>query len=359
MSENPIVKSSRLQLCSFTLNELKEQMKRIGEPVFRAQQVFEWVYRKGAASFDAMTNLSKEFRIRLEELFQFPSMRQIESVQSEETVKFLWELSDGLRIESVLIQSFDRRTVCVSSQVGCPGRCAFCASGKGGLIRSLSAAEIVEQVLHIDRLLREKGERVCHIVYMGMGEPLENYDAVVKSIRILNDENSLHISQRRITVSTVGIASGIHRLANEDFKVNLALSLHASNQQVRQKIIPFAKKYPLEEILMAVDDYARLTKRDITYEYTLIADINDGPLHAVELASILRGKQCTVNLIPFNPIENMCLQRPKNSQIKRFREILHERGVNTTWRYSKGADISAACGQLALSDTQSKHSQIS
>jgi 23S rRNA (adenine2503-C2)-methyltransferase len=349
MADSNDLKSSRKeQLCSLSLAELKERFQELGEPSFRAQQIFEWIYQKGASSFDAMTNLSKEFRARLENLFQFPSIRLIETQQSEETIKFLWELSDGKRIESVLIQSFDRRTVCLSTQVGCPGRCAFCASGKAGLIRSLSTAEIVEQALHIDRFLHEKGERVCHLVYMGMGEPLENYDAVVKSIRLFNDEKGLHISQRRITVSTVGVVEGIHRLAKEDFKVNLALSLHASHQSIRQKIIPYAKKYPLEEILMAVDEYARLTKRDITFEYTLIADLNDGPMHATQLAALLRGKQCTVNLIPYNPIENIALSRPKPSKITRFRDILTENGINTTWRYTKGEDISAACGQLAL-----------
>jgi len=350
MSEEPTVHTSyrTTHLCSLTLDELKQRLVEIGEPPFRAQQIFEWLYQKGACSFDAMTNLSKALRNRLETFFQFPAIRLVGTQESGEVVKFLWELADGKRIESVLIRSFDRRTVCLSSQVGCPGRCAFCASGRAGLIRSLSCGEIVEQVLHIDRWLREKGERVCHLVYMGMGEPMENYDAVVKSIRIINDEKSLHISQRRITVSTVGIVEGIHRLAKEDFKVNLALSLHAPCQAIRQKIIPFAKKYPLEEILMAVDEYARLTKRDITYEYTLLADINDGSEHAAQLVSLLRGKQCTVNLIPYNPIENLRLQRPKQARIARFREILSEGGINATWRYTKGDDISAACGQLAL-----------
>lgn len=352
MSESPNC-PRRAQLCSLSLGELTERMNEIGEPPFRAQQIFEWIYLRGAATFDAMTNLSKALRVRLEELFQFPSIRLVQTQEAEETIKFLWELSDGKRIESVLIQSFDRRTVCVSTQIGCPGRCAFCASGKGGFVRSLSAAEIVEQVLHIDRLLRDKGERVCHVVYMGMGEPLENYDALVKSIRLINDENGFHISQRRITVSTVGVVEGIHRLAKEDFKVNLVLSLHAPNQEIRKKIIPYAKKYPLEEILMAMDDYARLTKRDITYEYTLIAEINDGPMHASELVSLLRGKQCTVNLIPYNPIENLHLKRPRKSQITRFRDILTEGGINTTWRYTKGDEISAACGQLALQNQQS------
>ncbi|MBF8262708.1 MAG: ribosomal large subunit methyltransferase [Parachlamydiales bacterium] len=326
-------------------------MSDIGEPVFRAKQIFEWVYQKGAVSFDAMTNLSKEMRGRLADVFQFPSIRLVQTQQAEETMKFLWELADGKKIESVLIESFDRRTVCLSSQVGCPARCAFCASGKEGLIRSLSTAEIVEQALHIDRFLREKGERVCHLVYMGMGEPLENYDAVVRSIRILHDENSLHISQRRITVSTVGVVEAIHRLAKEDLKINLVLSLHAPNQNIRKKIIPYARKYPLEEILMAMDDYAIATKRDITFEYTLIEGINDHSGCAQELAALLRMKQCTVNLIPYNPIENIDLNRPSQEKVARFREILEKAGINTTWRYTKGDDIAAACGQLALSTT--------
>lgn len=345
MSDKPL---SKIPLCSLTPDQVKDSIQSIGESAFRAQQIVDWVYQKKVDSFDGMTNLSKELRLRLVSIFQFPVIRLLEIKEAEETKKFLWECLDGSRVESVLISSFDRRTVCVSSQMGCPGRCAFCASGKSGLVRSLSPAEIVEQVLHIDRILKEKGERVSHIVFMGMGEPLENYDAVVQSIRILIHEKTLNISQRRITVSTVGVVEGIHRLANEDFKVNLALSLHAPNQMIRQKIIPYARKYPLEEILMALDDYFEKTKRDITFEYTLIADVNDHPTHAVELASILRNKQCTVNLIPYNPIEKLNFERPKKSQITRFYDILTQAGINTTWRYTKGDDIAAACGQLAL-----------
>jgi 23S rRNA (adenine2503-C2)-methyltransferase len=251
-------------------------------------------------------------------------------------------------VESVLILSGGRRTVCVSCQVGCPARCAFCASGKEGLKRNLSAGEIVEQVLHIDRHLKEKGERVCHIVFMGMGEPMENYDAVVKAIQILNAPWGLNISQRRITVSTVGVVEGIQRLAKEELKVNLVLSLHAPNQHIRKKIIPYARKYPLEEILIAMDEYSVATKRDITYEYTLLSGINDRAEHAEELARLLKGKQCTVNLIPYNPVDGLRLQRPQRDEIESFRAILEEAGINTTWRYTKGKDIAAACGQLAL-----------
>jgi len=325
-------------------------MEQNGEKPFRAAQVFDWVYTKGAESFESMTNLGKELRGRLVAAFRFPSLKLLKTVESEdgETIKFLWELGDKSRVESVLIKSADRRTVCISCQVGCPARCAFCASGREGLIRNLSVAEIVEQVLHIDRILKKEGERVCHLVYMGMGEPMENYDAVIKSIELFNDPAGLHISQRRITVSTVGVVEGIQRLAKEDLHVNLVLSLHAPNQHLRKKIIPYARKYPLEEILLAMDEYARETKRDITYEYTLLAGINDRIEHAEELAQLLRGKQCTVNLIPYNPVQGLRLNRPEKEAIIAFRDCLDSAGINTTWRYTKGKDIAAACGQLAL-----------
>ena len=335
-----------MQLCGLTLEELTQTLNG---PSFRAKQIFEWIYKKGAKSFEEMTNLNKELRAQLSERLQFPTIKLVRTQQAEETTKFLWELQDGKRVESVLICSFDRRTVCLSSQVGCPARCAFCASGKEGLIRSLTTAEIVEQALHIDRFLKEQNSRVSHLVYMGMGEPLENYDSVLKSIKILNCEEGLNISQRRITVSTVGIIEGIRKLAKEDeLRVNLVLSLHAPNQNLRKKIIPFARKYPLEELLAAMDFYAAETKRDPTFEYTLISGINDGEEHAAELASLLRGKQCTVNLIPYNPIEGLRLERPAKGNVVRFREILESAGINVTWRYTKGDDIAAACGQLAL-----------
>lgn len=338
------------EICSYTLEELKAWMEQNGEKPFRGAQVFDWIYQKDASGFEAMTNLGKETRAKLAGQFAFPVIRLLRTLESEdqETIKFLWELPDQKRVESVLIMSGDRRTVCVSCQVGCPARCAFCASGKEGLMRNLSPAEIVEQVLHINRYLKEKGERVSHLVFMGMGEPMENYEAVVKAISIFHHPEGLNISQRRITVSTVGVVEGIHRLAKEELKVNLVLSLHAPNQHIRKKIIPYARKYPLEEILLAMDEYSRQTKRDITYEYTLLAGINDHKKQAEELAQLLAGKQCTVNLIPYNPVEGLRLHRPETEKIEEFRAILEEAGINTTWRYTKGKDIAAACGQLAL-----------
>lgn len=343
------------EITSFNIEELKSWMEQNGEKAFRATQVMEWIYSKGACSFDAMTSLSKTLRETLALHFQLPILRLLRTLESEdgETIKFLWELPDKKRVESVLIMSFDRRTVCVSCQVGCPARCAFCASGKEGLKRNLTPAEIVEQVLHIDRFLKEKGERVSHIVFMGMGEPMENYDAVVKSISIFNAPYAFNISQRRITVSTVGVVEGIKKLAKEELKVNLVLSLHAPNQHLRKKIIPYARKYPLEEILMAMDEYAEETKRDITYEYTLLQGLNDSLRQAAELVQLLKGKQCTVNLIPYNPVEGLHLNRPEKEAIENFRDYLEDADINTTWRYTKGKDIAAACGQLALQQEES------
>ncbi|MBS0626038.1 MAG: 23S rRNA (adenine(2503)-C(2))-methyltransferase RlmN [Verrucomicrobia bacterium] len=338
------------EICSLSLESLKAWLESNGEKSFRAQQIYDWIYTKDASAFEEMTNLGKELRQKLAASLRYPTLKLVRTQESEdgETIKFLWELADGKRVESVLIMSAARRTVCVSCQVGCPARCAFCASGKEGLMRNLSAGEIVEQVLHINRFLKQRGERVCHIVFMGMGEPMENYEAVLDAIQIFNDPNSFQISQRRITVSTVGVVEGIDRLAKEDLSVNLVLSLHAPNQHLRKKIIPYARKYPLEEILMAMERYARETKRDITYEYTLLAEINDQAEHAEELANLLRGKQCTVNLIPYNPVDGLKLRRPAKEAIEEFRNILMDAKINTTWRYTKGKDIAAACGQLAL-----------
>lgn len=338
------------ELCSMTLTALKGWMGENGEKPFRAPQVFDWIYSKGALSFDQMTNLPKDLREKLQSHLAFPLLKEVRTLHSDdgETIKFLWELPDQKKVESVLILSGDRRTVCISCQVGCPARCAFCASGKQGLKRNLSTAEIVEQVLHIDRFLKEKGERVSHLVFMGMGEPMENYDAVVEAISLFNAPEAFNISQRRITVSTVGVVEGIKKLSEEELKVNLVLSLHAPNQHIRKKIIPYARKYELEEILLAMDAYGEATKRDITYEYTLLEGINDGVEHAEELATLLRGKQCTVNLIPYNPVEGLRLNRPERGAIEAFREILEGAKINTTWRYTKGKDIAAACGQLAL-----------
>ncbi|MBS0605207.1 MAG: 23S rRNA (adenine(2503)-C(2))-methyltransferase RlmN [Verrucomicrobia bacterium] len=337
---------------SMSLEELGKLISEEGEKPFRAKQIFHWVYEKKECDWEKMTDLNKSLRARLKDKFSLSTITQKNSEVSkdEETIKFLWELFDGKLVESVLIISKDRRTVCVSSQVGCPARCAFCASGKEGLLRNLSASEIYEQVYQIDRFLHAKGERVSHVVFMGMGEPFENYDNVLKAIHLLNDPLRLNISQRRITVSTVGVVEGIRRFIKEDLSVNLVLSLHAPNQHIRKKIIPYSRKYPLEDILSAMVAFSRETKRDITYEYTLIEGINDRPEHAEELALLLKGQQCSVNLIPYNPVPGLNLNRPEKESIEEFRRILLSYDIVTTWRYTKGKDIAAACGQLALKE---------
>ncbi len=332
-----------------TEEDLKKSLGEMGQPPFRAQQIFSWIFQKRATTWAAMTNLSSHLRTTLSQQFRLSSLKCVRSVRSDdETIKYLWELHDGALVESVLIQAPERRTICVSSQVGCNAKCAFCASGKQGLIRNLSAAEIVEQFLLIDAELAKNGEKLSHVVFMGMGEPLDNYDEVVKAIRLITDPKGINLSQRRITLSTVGVVEGIRKLMLEELKINLALSLHAPNQQIRKKIIPYARKYELSDVLAAISDYSRATKRDITYEYTLISGINDREEDAIELAKLIKGQQCSVNLIPYNPVFGLRLKRPEKEEIERFEEILAEAKIPTTRRYTKGTKIAAACGQLAL-----------
>ncbi len=341
-----------LDFCELTVSDLATWLSEQGEKAFHARQIFEWVYAKGVTDWQLMSNLRKELRDKLAASLRLPLIELVRVTESNDhqTFKFLWKLREGSFVESVLIYSGTRRTVCVSSQVGCPAKCAFCASGKQGFMRNLRPCEIVEQIVLINAWLLAKGERVSHVVYMGMGEPFKNYDAVIRSIRLICDPDTLNLSQRRITVSTVGIIEGIKRLANEDLKISLVLSLHAPNQHIRQKIIPYARKYPLDALMEAMDEYAEKTKRDITYEYTLIAGINDHPDHAIELSHLLHGKQCTVNLIPYNPVMGLKLQRPDKKSIKQFRSVLFGARIVNTCRYTKGDDIAAACGQLALQE---------
>ena len=338
------------EFCGLLPNELKTFLIEKGQAAYRMRQLLDWVYQKGMPHYDGMTNVAKSLKTSLSEELLLPTL-QCEKVQEsadQETTKFLWKLKDGKFVESVLIRSGERRTVCISSQVGCPARCAFCASGKEGLIRNLTPGEIVEQVVQVNQYLHEQDERVSHLVFMGMGEPLENYEAIVKALKIFLHPDMLNLSSRRITISTVGVIEGIERLLDEDLNVNLALSLHAPNQHLRKKIVPYARKYSLEELLRAVYQYGVRSKRDITYEYVLLAGINDQKENAEELAVLLKKQQCSVNLIPYNPVAGLKLKRPEKKAIEDFRSTLFRHGVKSTWRYTKGKDIDAACGQLAL-----------
>lgn len=340
-------------LTQLSQEELLEWFEQQGERAFRLKQVQEWLYQKAASSWEDLSNLSRATRSKLHCAFRFPKLKllKVEDSADGQTKKFLWEMEDGQRVESVLIESGIRRTLCVSSQIGCRARCSFCASGKLGLARNLEAHEIINQLLSVNQFLKERGERITHVVFMGMGEPLENFENVVKTIRTFTDPQAVGISARRITVSTVGLPDMIQKLADEDLRVNLVLSLHGSSQKSRKRLIPYARKYELSEILFAMRYYSRKSKRDITYEYTLVENVNDSPDHAEELADLIGRDQCTVNLIPLNPVPGVNLTRPSTEAIQRFRSVLTRRNVVNTCRYTKGKDIAAACGQLALQES--------
>jgi 23S rRNA (adenine2503-C2)-methyltransferase len=332
-------------LQALSVEELVPWLAERHEPAYRAKQIVDWIWNRKVSDPSDMTNLSLRLREELGTAFDTHPVQLVNREESSdhETTKFLWKLHDGRLVESVLIRAPGRCTLCVSSQVGCPVRCAFCASGKGGFVRDLLCAEIVGQVLAV-----AKTEPISHVVYMGMGEPLRNYDAVVESIRRLCDSTYGGLSRRRITVSTVGVVENIRRLADEGVGVNLALSLHAPSQEIRQKIIPYAKQYPLEEVLEAVEYYRTTTGRDVTYEYILLSGLNDRAEDAQALCALLRHRQGSVNLIPYNPVTGVTLQRPPTKDIERFRSYLDREGIVNTCRYTKGQEIAAACGQLAL-----------
>ncbi|MEL7431973.1 MAG: 23S rRNA (adenine(2503)-C(2))-methyltransferase RlmN [Chlamydiota bacterium] len=336
------------EFCGLSYEELVDWCSKQGSPAYVAKQLFDWVYTKKVTSFSSMSNLKKTFRETLEKTFRLPSLQLSRVLQTEEAVKCLWELHDGHKVESVLLFSPGRNTVCISSQVGCNARCAFCASGKQGWKRHLTRAEIIEQVVLAAQMLEKEGKKLTHIVFMGMGEPLENFEQVLFALKQITSPQAFGFSMRRITLSTVGIVENIHALADSGLKATLVLSLHAPNQKIRKKIIPYARKYPLEDLLEAMQYYAEKTKRDVTYEYILIDEINAEKEHAKELAELLEGQQCTVNLIPYNPIPGVALRRPGRQKIETFEKELAKRGVRSTRRYTKGTEIAAACGQLAL-----------
>lgn len=342
-----------MNLVEYPLKDLELMIAEWGFPKFHASSLQEFIFKKGICDYDKMSSLPKALRLKLKESFQvFPlNLVKVEDSQDGETKKFLFELKDQKLVEAVLIGSFDRRTVCVSSQVGCPARCAFCASGKEGLIRNLTRFEIESQVAFIQCYLKDLQQpAVSQIVFMGMGEPLANLDEVLGAIDLIKDPDRLQISERRITVSTVGLVEQIIKVADRQRQFHLVLSLHAPNQHIRKKIIPYARKYELCDVLQAMLYFAKKTKREITYEYTLMAGINDSIQHASELAKLVDKHPCTVNLIPYNPVVGLKLKRPEKEVIEAFRDELKKHQINVTWRYTKGKDIAAACGQLALQE---------
>ena len=335
-------------ITDITLAELEAICTSMGEPAYRAKQMLSWIYDKGATTFDEMSNLSKDFRKQLEEKYQVFQTKVDSIVQiTDGTEKFLIHLSDENVIECVLLREGRKITACVSTQVGCAMACQFCASGLLGLERNLTVGEIVEQALHIKNHLRHD-EHLTNIVFMGIGEPLKNYDNVVKAVRIMNAEWGLGIGARHITISTVGIIDGMRRLAQEGIQVNLAISLHAPNDITRSKIIPSNKKIGIDNIIAAAREYFKTTRRDISFEYILIDDVNASKQDAESLARLLKGVQCNINLLPVNPVEEFHLKPPSQETIEMFCKTLEKHGIVVTLRKRKGDSIKAACGQLRL-----------
>jgi 23S rRNA (adenine2503-C2)-methyltransferase len=327
--------------------------RELGEPSFRARQIAEWKYRKLAAGYADMRNLPLALREELARRLPFSTLEPVQEIGSADaqTTKLLFRLEDGQLIESVLMRHLDRGTVCVSSQAGCKMRCSFCATGHGGWRRNLTSDEIVDQVLHFGRLLKREHRHVTNVVFMGMGEPLDNYDAVLDAVRLLNAPGGMGLGARNITVSTCGLVPEIRRLAGEPVQVNLAVSLAATTDDRRGELIPVNRRWPIRELLAACDEYARATHRRVSFEYVLIAGVNDSLDEADRLAGLLRGRLAHVNLIPLNPVEGDAYKRPEEPAIRRFEAVLQAARVPVSVRYSKGVDIVAGCGQLRAAAT--------
>ena len=332
-------------IASLNWEELQRELLEAGEKKFRASQIYEWIHKKGAEDFSEMTNLSKALREKLEQNFRIPKVEMIARQISKKdgTNKFLFCLEDGNVVESVLMRYKHGNSVCISSQVGCRMGCRFCASTLDGLERNLEPSEMLGQIYRIEKII---GERVSNVVVMGTGEPLDNYDNLLKFIHLLTDEHGLHISQRNVTVSTCGIVPKILSLAEENLQITLALSLHGSTQEKRKQLMPVANKYELSEVLKACDTYFEKTGRRMTYEYSLVHGVNDTDQDAQELSELLHGRNCHLNLIPVNPIKERDYQRPTRENAQKFQNKLEKRGINVTIRREMGSDIDGACGQL-------------
>ena len=334
------------QLLSMSLEELTAWLKEKGYPAFRARQLYEWLQR--GAAFDEMTNLPKDFRVRLSECASANPVRIRDAFVSklDGTEKYLYELDDGNLIEGVLMRYHHGNTLCLSTQIGCRMGCAFCASTLEGCVRSLTPAEMLGQIIAVNRRLNGDG-RVGNVVLMGSGEPLDNYDNVMKFLRLMNDVRGLNMSLRGVSLSTCGLVPNMYRLAEEGLPVTLSVSLHAPNDEIRRKLMPVARAYAMEDVLAACRNYVDKTGRRVIFAYAMVGDMNCEMAHADELAHRLRGLQCHVNLIPLNEVkERDALKAPTPAQVERFMKRLEERHISVTRRREMGDDIQGACGQL-------------
>ena len=328
----------------YNLEELKQELVNMGEKPFRAEQIFKWIYQENVSSFDEMTNLSLELREKLKENYTlciFNIIRKQES--SDGTVKYLFDVLDGNAIETVLMKYHFGYSICVSTQIGCKMGCKFCASTGIPFERNLTSGEIVEELLAVER---DQNIKISNVVYMGIGEPLDNYDNVVNSIRIINNPKGINIGARHISVSTSGLVPNIYRLAEENIQCTLSISLHATNNEKRSKMMPVNNRYNIEELIQACKDYIATTNRRISFEYALAKDSNDNLEDAKQLVHLLKGMICHVNLIPINKIENGAFDKSSNENIIKFRDYLNDHGIVATIRRELGSDIDAACGQL-------------
>lgn len=334
---------------SLNLFELNEQIVRLGEKSFKAKQVYSWLHQKNVDSFDEMTNISKDLRAKLEKNYYICSCtieKKLVSVYND-TVKYLFKLHDGEFIESVVMKYKYGYTICVSSQVGCKMGCTFCASGIAGFVRNLSTGEILSQIYQAQK---DMDIRISHIVMMGVGEPLDNFDNVIRFLDMVSNKDGLNISMRSISLSTCGVVSGIEKLMEHKLQLTLSISLHAPNDAIRSQTMPVNGRWNIDKLLAACKEYIKVTNRRISFEYAMIDGVNDSDECALELAKRLRGMLCHVNLIPVNAVEERDYKKSKQDRIKGFIKVLESRGINATVRRTMGSDINASCGQLRRSE---------
>ncbi len=328
---------------NLTYDQLKNFLINNNQKKYRASQIFEWLYDKRVSSFDDMTNLSKDLILLLKKSFSIEKLEIVSQEIDIDVSKFLFKLNDKEHIESVLMRHNYGLSLCISSQVGCNMSCSFCESGRRKKVRNLNAYEMILQIMMIEELIKE---RITHIVIMGIGEPFDNFDNLVKFINIANYYKALNIGSRHITVSTCGIVPKIYEFSKLPYQVNLAISLHAPNDELRNYLMPINKAYPLDELIEAVKDYVNTTNRRVTFEYILLKDINDKEEYARQLCKLVKGINCYINLIPYNENSNILYKRSKKDTIMKFYDIIKKEGINVTIRREFGGNISAACGQL-------------
>jgi len=359
-----VTRAGKIDIKSLRLEELKEKLDELGEPKYRAGQIADWLHKKRVTSFDEMTDLPQSLRAELARQFSLDKIDIVRVLGSKDsTQKFLFRLPDGNLIESVLIpaspalygQKSDRHTICISTQVGCAYGCKFCASGLEGFSRNLRANEIVDQIIAVERA---SGEKIDNIVFMGMGEPFANFENLTRAIRIINSPWGLGIGARHITVSTSGLAPQIRKLADEPMQVRLAVSLHGATDEVRDRIMPINRRYNIDMLLSACDYYTSRKKQRLTFEYILIAGVNDSDEQAHLLAKHARRLSAKVNLIPYNTVEGLPWSRPSRNRQENFLSILRAAGIAATLRHEKGHDIEAACGQLRLQTNRKERRQV-